>query len=203
MRGTAVDCVCAGVSELVANCLLLRSSTLLQMDTSGSSSSPVGSQSARGRLPLWSMITHRLDFSNTASILKNGWLRANDWFDDSSLYILGASVYIADHIMTLVSTPADDVRAPREGRFAPIGVSSARIRSRITFHITVGLDLLALRAGSPEPGVLPHHAVLLEIPSRTAPCSTCSRHSTRTQECISSLHTTTLCSTCWVLPHGS
>ncbi|KAI9451978.1 hypothetical protein BJY52DRAFT_1295304 [Lactarius psammicola] len=46
-----------------------------------------------------------LDFS--ASTLKVGGLRAIDWFDDGSLYLLEAPGHTADHIMALGRTSAD------------------------------------------------------------------------------------------------
>jgi len=46
-----------------------------------------------------------LDFST--STLKVGGLRAIDWFDDGSLYLLEAPGHTADHIMALARTSAD------------------------------------------------------------------------------------------------
>lgn len=48
-----------------------------------------------------------LDFSSSASTLKFGGLRAIDWFDDGSLYLLEAPGHSADHIMALARTSAD------------------------------------------------------------------------------------------------
>jgi len=49
-----------------------------------------------------------LDFSNSsASTLKVGGLRAIDWFDDGSFYLLEAPGHTADHIMALARTSSD------------------------------------------------------------------------------------------------
>jgi len=48
-----------------------------------------------------------LDFSSGASPLKVGGLRAVDWFDDGSFYLLEAPGHTADHIMALARTSAD------------------------------------------------------------------------------------------------
>ena len=50
-----------------------------------------------------------LDFSRSsgASTLKVGGLRAIDWFDDGSFYLLEAPGHTADHIMALARTSAD------------------------------------------------------------------------------------------------
>ncbi|KAF8267290.1 beta-lactamase-like protein [Lactarius quietus] len=48
-----------------------------------------------------------LDFSGSASTLKVAGLRAIDWFDDGSFYLLEAPGHTADHIMALARTSAD------------------------------------------------------------------------------------------------
>ncbi|KAF8257830.1 beta-lactamase-like protein [Lactarius quietus] len=48
-----------------------------------------------------------LDFNSSASTLKVAGLRAIDWFDDGSFYILEAPGHTADHIMALARTSAD------------------------------------------------------------------------------------------------
>ena len=48
-----------------------------------------------------------LDFGGSASTLKVAGLRAIDWFDDGSFYLLEAPGHTADHIMALARTSAD------------------------------------------------------------------------------------------------
>ena len=48
-----------------------------------------------------------LDFSSSASTLKVAGLRAIDWFDDGSFYLLEAPGTTQDHIMALARTSAD------------------------------------------------------------------------------------------------
>lgn len=47
------------------------------------------------------------DFSSSASTLKVAGLRAIDWFDDGSFYLLEAPGHTAEHIMALARTSAD------------------------------------------------------------------------------------------------
>jgi glyoxylase-like metal-dependent hydrolase (beta-lactamase superfamily II) len=48
-----------------------------------------------------------LDFNSSGSILKVAGLRAIDWFEDGSFYILEAPGHTPDHIMALARTSAD------------------------------------------------------------------------------------------------
>ena len=48
-----------------------------------------------------------LDFSSSASTLKVAGLRAIDWFNDGSFYLLDAPGHTANHIMALARTSAD------------------------------------------------------------------------------------------------
>ncbi|KAH9069327.1 beta-lactamase-like protein [Lactarius deliciosus] len=48
-----------------------------------------------------------LDFGSSASTLNIAGLRAIDWFDDGSFYLLEAPGHTADHIMALARTSAD------------------------------------------------------------------------------------------------
>ncbi|KAH9162759.1 hypothetical protein EDB89DRAFT_2024161 [Lactarius sanguifluus] len=61
----------------------------------------------------------KLDFGISALTLKIVGLRAIDWFNDGSLYLLKAPGHMAGHIMVLAHT-STQVRAPCRGRRAAL-----------------------------------------------------------------------------------
>jgi len=89
-----------------------------------------------------------LDFSSSSSVLKIGGLRAIDWFNDGSLYLIEAPGHTEEQIMALARTSADKFvlltgdAAEHPGAFRPsplpdtISPSIARANTSATFRTT-------------------------------------------------------------------